>query len=56
MVGVQGFRVLFLIFGFFCEVWLQQENILFGLLKVSQAHLEVVADSLAGQQVAAWRA
>jgi hypothetical protein len=32
-LGVQGFRVLFLHFVFLCQVWLQQENILFGLLK-----------------------
>jgi hypothetical protein len=31
-------------------VWLQQESILFGLLKVSQAHLELVGGSLAGLQ------
>jgi hypothetical protein len=32
--GVQGFAVLFLHF-FFFQVWLQQESILFGLLKFS---------------------
>jgi hypothetical protein len=35
-LGVQGFGVLFLfIYFFFCQVWLQQESILFGLLKDS---------------------
>jgi hypothetical protein len=44
-LGVQGFGVLFLLFLFFsfCQVWLQQESIPFGLLKVSQTHLELMA-------------
>jgi hypothetical protein len=42
-LGVQHFRVLFLLFFFFCQVLLQQESILFGLLKVSQAFFELVA-------------
>jgi hypothetical protein len=45
---------LFLLFGFlgffFGQVWLQQESILFGLLKVSQACLELVGSGLAGGQ------
>jgi hypothetical protein len=40
-------------------VWLQQESILFDLLKFSQARLELVAcgagDSLAVQRVTAWQ-
>jgi hypothetical protein len=40
----QEFGVLFLpFFFFFCQVWLQQESIMFGLLKVSQACLELEA-------------
>jgi hypothetical protein len=31
-------------------MWLQQESILFGLLKVSQALLDLVASGLAGSQ------
>jgi hypothetical protein len=38
--GGSGFQSFFLLFVFFCQVWLLQESILFGLLKVSQAHLE----------------
>jgi hypothetical protein len=55
--GVQDFRVLFL-FPFFCQVWLQQEHILFVLLKVFQARFELVADELAGsqQQPVGWQA
>jgi hypothetical protein len=34
---------LFFLSFFFCQVWLQQKSILFGLLKVSQAHLELAA-------------
>jgi hypothetical protein len=34
---------LFLLFVFFCQVWLQLQSILFRLLKVSQAHLKLVA-------------
>jgi hypothetical protein len=34
----------------FCQVQLQQERILFGLLKVFQAHLELVASGLVGGQ------
>jgi hypothetical protein len=49
---VGGFRVLeFCFFFFFCQAWLQQESILFGLLKVSQVHLELVAS---GQAAGAW--
>jgi hypothetical protein len=48
-----GFRVsvfCFFFFVFFFQVWLQQESILFGLLKVSQARLELVASRLVGGQ------
>jgi hypothetical protein len=48
------FRVLeFCFFFFFCQVWLQQESILFDLLKVSQARLELAASGLVGRQVVA---
>jgi hypothetical protein len=40
----------FVFFFFFCQVRLQQESILFGLLKVSQAHLELAASRLLGGQ------
>jgi hypothetical protein len=46
-----GFRVsefCFFFLLFFCQVWLQQKNILFGLLKVSQARLELAADGGGG--------
>jgi hypothetical protein len=46
------FRVSEFCFFFFCQVWLQQESILFGLLKVFQAHLKLAASGLAGGQ---WR-
>jgi hypothetical protein len=49
-MGVQGFGVLFLFsFFFFYQVWLHQESILFGLLKVFQALLELAASRLAGR-------
>jgi hypothetical protein len=48
-VGIQSFRILFLLFVsvvvvivVFFQVWLQ-ESILFGLLKASQPHLELAA-------------
>jgi hypothetical protein len=67
-----GFRILefcfffgcCFFFSFFCLVWLQQENILFGLLKVSQAHLELAAvgcwagssgQQVGGLQLVGWR-
>jgi hypothetical protein len=46
-----GFRVSEFCFFFsfsFCHVWLQQESILFGLLKVSQARLELAVSGLVG--------
>jgi hypothetical protein len=56
-----GFSVLefsFVLFFFSCQVWLQQGSTLFGLPKVSQACLELVAGVLVdgwwqaiGQQV-----
>jgi hypothetical protein len=43
------FCFFFLVFFFFfCQVWLQQESILFGLLKVSQARLEPLASGQVG--------
>jgi hypothetical protein len=48
-----GFRVLefffYFFFFFFCQVWFQQKSILFGLLKVSQVCLELVAGGLVGR-------
>jgi hypothetical protein len=44
---VSEFCFFFLVF-YFCQVWLQQESILFGLLKFYQACLELVAGGLAG--------
>jgi hypothetical protein len=50
---VSEFCFFFLFFGFFffCQVWLQQESILFGLLKVSQACMELADNGLVGR----WR-
>jgi hypothetical protein len=46
---------LFLLFGFFfCQVCVQQDSILFGQLKVSQARLELVACVPAGWLVGGW--
>jgi hypothetical protein len=50
-----------LVFFFFFQVWLQQESILFGLLKVSHARLELAASSMGVaaclffQCIMAWR-
>jgi hypothetical protein len=53
--GVSEFCFFFLFF-FFCQVWLQQESILFSLLKVFQSCLELVASGLAGRwwQLVVW--
>jgi hypothetical protein len=48
---------LFLLFGFFCQVWLQQESILFGPLIVAQARLKLVSGGLVDGrclQVGSW--
>jgi hypothetical protein len=37
------------LFGFFGQMWLQQESFLFGLLKISQALLELVGGGLVGR-------
>jgi hypothetical protein len=48
------FLLLFFFLFFFFQEWLQQETILFGLLKVSQACLELAARGLVSRQAAAW--
>jgi hypothetical protein len=43
----------FFFFFFFSQMWLQQESILFSLLKVSQAPLELAVSVLVGGRAAA---